>query len=672
MCVVDVRNVYLPNDISAQSRRRPRLFSSAAAPPSLLMTQVYLDDESMVSLCAESTPSRPPLIDSILLRFLGKQKQTLQFRQNAGTNSTSSRVERWPVSVEPASSSVVATPPTDSTVPTISAGWWRWGQYQSDRVAQLLLDRDANLDPAQAALVGRAVQSQALQRNARRRVRDFLKHRDDVWNHAAATTTTTYSPPTGIRPGGTSSSSNNTAAPYRLEETINVMMEYGLTVKDVAEILLHSPGIALMRPRPLVDGNNTISSSGETIQDTMDRSFVDLLSTRLELRRYDARKILRTCPGLLTMTGSRHADQVVRMMQSLGVSCSSLARDKTALPALLSRSPDALFRLVAFLSSDAVRMPVSQIGPLLRRTECLELLNAVAPVRRALHLNETDGTDPEVLSALRARQSQEQRDLVNRVYDQMSSTAWTLRHRIGTADLGRVVAAYPSVLLLNAQEQILPNAQYLMNDLGVWKDDLPRVLQLYPALLGTPIEQMQAVTNFLLALEVDRDILPNIFRSFPALLTMDVDQTMKPVVEYLRTAVGVRNVGRFVSRLPPLLGYSIEELRPKWEFLQQVGLSNARFELTRFPAYFSYPLERVIKSRYTYLNQVKKVPPQLVSLDQVLRFGDKDFAVKVAGDADGGQSYLAFVRERHSKSSKHNRARKKKPTGTSSTANSER
>jgi hypothetical protein len=125
----------------------------------------------------------------------------------------------------------------------------------------------------------------------------------------------------------------------------------------------------------------------------------------------------------------------------------------------------------------------------------------------------------------------------------------------------------------------------------------------------------------------------------------------------LKSKAEIANVGRFISRLPPILGYSVpNELQPKWEFLESV-VSDARFELSRFPGYFSYPLERV-EARFEYLRNVKQVPVQLLGLDQVLRFGDKDFAIKVAADRDFGKAFRAFTQDRKQAAV----VRRKKPT----------
>lgn len=88
-----------------------------------------------------------------------------------------------------------------------------------------------------------------------------------------------------------------------------------------------------------------------------------------------------------------------------------------------------------------------------------------------------------------------------------------------------------------------------------------------------------------------------------------------------------------------------DELRPKWEYLSKVCLYPS-FELSTFPAYFSYPLDRVIKTRYEYLQVMKEAPTQLLALDLVVRYGDKDFAEKVAKDADGGSKFARFAKRR--------------------------
>jgi hypothetical protein len=46
------------------------------------------------------------------------------------------------------------------------------------------------------------------------------------------------------------------------------------------------------------------------------------------------------------------------------------------------------------------------------------------------------------------------------------------------------------------------------------------------------------------------------------------------------------------------------------------------------------------------LIDVKRIPPTLVGIDEALRYGDKDFAARVAGDTDGGIAFSNFLKER--------------------------
>jgi hypothetical protein len=575
-------------------------------------------------------------------------------------------------------------------------------EYGAGRVSQLLLGLDPSLDPALALWAGERVQAEAAFRTSRRSIREFLKNRDRQWKQKEGSTAMDMNKkqeapafPTDLRAsrsygfedtlrllvGSQAPNSNNNNATADHHRHPFRSANYGLTARDVCEILVHTPSVALMRPLrstpDRVDGDGGGGSGGgETLEETLDR-VMTLLAGTLGLRRYDARKVLRSCPGLLTVRGSKRAEQTIQMLTTtLKVSACSIARDKPGLPRLLTRIPSDWFRLVAFLASDAVRMPVSQIGPLLRQAKSRELLDRVAPapVRSSClydqdhHHHHHDDDDDDDDDDCYDSELQEgtasadsgyspwwsssysyRRSKINAAYRNMTRTAWTLRNELGTADLGRVIASYPSVLLLDAQAQVLPVARFLMDELGVWEDDLPRVLQLYPALLGVDLDKMRAVSTYLTQeLDVDPQNLAVVFRSFPSLLTLSVDDDMRPVVQFLKEDIGIANVGRFVGRLPPVLGYSVDrELRPKWEFFRQtLGGNNARLEVTRFPACFSYPLERIIRTRFEYLKQVKRIPVPLVSLDQVLRYGDRDFSLKVARDADGGAAFAAFVERR--------------------------
>lgn len=450
-----------------------------------------------------------------------------------------------------------------------------------------------------------SVESLAIDRHTKRQWRRFLKDREEWLEY----------PPLVAQPTPQIFSVDQDL--QNAERVIDTLLSYGLSGRDIVEIMIHTPQVAFISP-------------DDALRENLDRVFCRLLMGRehpreLGMRRYDARRILRKAPGLLTGAGSKAAEGMIDLMLGLGASKSSLKWDKQALTILLQRQPAAVFRLVAFLSSDAVRMPVSSIGPLLRRTACRPLLDAVAS-----HELPEDELSRQL-----------QRAVVDDLYSRMSRTASTLRYELGAGDLTNVIASFPGVLLLDADRHILPMANYLMNELGMYEYDLPRILRLYPVVLRMDLEQLQNVVQYFLSLDVPQERLGVIIRSFPALLTMDIEHDMEPVVTFLRDEIGINNVGRFISRLPPVLGYSVtHDLRPKYQFLSSV-VTDPLFEVSKFPAFFSYPLERAVL-RYAYLRKKRKL---LVPLDEVVRFGDFDFCQQVAGDKDTYE-YIQFANER--------------------------
>jgi len=349
-----------------------------------------------------------------------------------------------------------------------------------------------------------------------------------------------------------------------------------------------------------------------------------ILCGTLKLRKYDARKILRGCPGLVTSKGYKGAAEVVSLFSALGVSYNSLARDKKALPNLLSRPPTALFRLVAFLSSDSIRMPVKNIGPLLRRTESLPLIDAVCPVKN------------DRLSVKNVEDH----------YRDMKTVADLLRTYV-VLDLCKVIAAHPSVLLFDPFTQILPVAHFIHHEIGMDEGDVCRVITSHPSLLGVEVSNIQEVIDFLHEHDVSNDAIIKIFRAFPSIFLLDIHSKMVPVINFLQE-VGVVNIGRFITRLPPVLGYSVEkELIPKWKFLIEECKID-KFSVLQFPAFFSYPLDKVIITRFEYL-RFKGIPFNAFSLDTILRFGDVDFAKSVVGDDDSGAEFLQFASQRSKK-----------------------
>jgi len=586
--------------------------------------------------------AKAPLVDSTLLRFMSSEKKNgaallTGDAESVSPNGGNGRVEidRQPFSpgdlMDGDATSLAVKFSFDQ--PVESQSWL--GQYNTQKVSLKLQALGVNVPTAMKS--GQIIQDYVLARVTRHRIRNFLQERDALWESG-------YSTPL-VRKGIKESNSFAATSSFDLDGVIDVMTEYGLTGMDVASIFSHSPSVAMMRARAIENGSQIEVDDGlrrsYTLEETLDRVF-GLLSDTLKLRRYDARKVLRASPGLLTSKGSVSAVQVVNLMVSLGSSTNSIARDKTSLPTLLCRSPALIFRLVAFLSSTQVQVPLSAIGPILRQKRSAKLLDAVAPVKCSISLDAFDITRKKTASLKVGNTMRQQK--IEEGYRTIEAVLGVLRRSAGVKDFRKILSSHPDALFLN-ETNIHLMIQYLREDAGMTKGDIAKAIQTFPALLEEDVSKIKDVVKYLLTIEVDRDALPSILRSFPATLVLDIGKDMKPTISYLR-GIGVRNVGRFVTRLPPVLGYSIEdEMKPKYDYLKQVCQFNY-FEVVRFPAYFSYPLERVIKMRYEYLRDRKQIPIELARVDDVLRFGDTDFATEIALDDDGGEAFSNFVKER--------------------------
>jgi hypothetical protein len=327
----------------------------------------------------------------------------------------------------------------------------------------------------------------------------------------------------------------------RVQAVIRVLKVSGMNGNDLAALFCHTPSLALRtqaRRQPAyshIDGNSATatldSNQSESVEETMHRVMTSILDERLQLRRYDARKVVRSCPGLMTVKGSKAAKETVDLLCSLGVSGTSLARNKPNLPTLLSRPPSSIFRLVAFLSSADVGVPLDRIGPILRRPECDTLLNAVAPPIKVL-LDE--GGDVET-------------NEVDRHYRQMKQNLRVMKEDVGIANIAAVVISNPGLLLTtDAANQFVGVKDVLQQDLDMDEDVISHILESSPQLLSASRSSLKETIDFFTYYDISLDSLQKIVRAFPSVMCLDVQKDMMPVVDFLKE-IGVVNIGRFIT-----------------------------------------------------------------------------------------------------------------------------
>jgi len=258
-------------------------------------------------------------------------------------------------------------------------------------------------------------------------------------------------------------------------------------------------------------------------------------------------------------------------------------------PRLLAHTPRAVFECSAFLMSKDVGAQAAHLGALYKRAPWLP----------------------------------------GRPVAELRAVARWLR-QIGVEDVENVFRGYPEVALRDVEE-LDAAFLFLLEEVGLAPLQAALVVQAYPSALALDLAAARGVLAYLSGPELGLSAAERrrVLRAFPSLLAAPVRGGLAPVVAYLREELGVRAPGRFVSAAPAVLGFDVaRDLRPKAAYLRQrAGLG--AFDLLRFPACLTYPLEEVIAPRTEFLALCRRPVGQL-GLNKALAPGDDDFAAKVA------------------------------------------
>ena len=297
--------------------------------------------------------------------------------------------------------------------------------------------------------------------------------------------------------------------------------------------------------------------------------------------------------------GAKNAKQIVYFLSHAGVSQKWLKNNKPFLADMIGREGKTLLKTVLFLvEEESVQIPWDKLAQVIKNPSFSLILSTFV--------------------------SNEDKNEVSLAYENLQGNCRALKQsRYGEIDVSKVAVVYPEILVMEKGSlRISKCLDMLVNTVGVDTEDITKVVERYPVLLGTPLSELLVARNFLNDIKVQE--LGKVVKAFPYVLLIQRHQMIK-VTTFLSN-IGVINVGRFVTRVPSILSYDVDkELVPRWEILKAEGMG--AFDLTRFPAFFSYPIPR-IKMRYGFLKH-KGVSAKGLTIDDVLRGGDKDFAKMV-------------------------------------------
>ncbi|EMS67993.1 hypothetical protein TRIUR3_08930 [Triticum urartu] len=219
-------------------------------------------------------------------------------------------------------------------------------------------------------------------------------------------------------------------------------------------------------------------------------------------------------------------------------------------------------------------------------------------------------------------------------HDKIFEIRYQVNKKLGVtrARLAAFVRAYPACLHASVAVDLAPIVKALRG-LDVDRQDIPRVLERYPDVLGLkPDGTISTSVAYLVGIVgvAPRDIGPMVTH-YPFFLSMRVGTTIKPFCDYI-TSLGLpmRILARIIEKRPYILGYDLEEtVKPNVEALLSFGIRKEVLPLmiAQYPSILGLPLKVKLAAQQYFFNLKLKMDPdgfaraveklpQLVSLHQ--------------------------------------------------------
>jgi hypothetical protein len=212
-------------------------------------------------------------------------------------------------------------------------------------------------------------------------------------------------------------------------------------------------------------------------------------------------------------------------------------------------------------------------------------------------------------------------NILNYDLDSMKATVQYLQSLMCPRDVAKLVKRYAEVLVLDPKRKMLPIINYLLT-LGVKKEDLGKVILRRPQLLGYTIPGLEPTVDYLLELGVKPEMLGKVITTSPQVLTLNVEEKLKPVVEFFQS-MGLnreRDMEMLLLRNAQIMCCSIEKnLRPKFTFFKDIGLSESAISnmIVLFPSMLGQSIEGSLAPKYEFLvNEMQRSINEVVDFPQ--------------------------------------------------------
>lgn len=223
-----------------------------------------------------------------------------------------------------------------------------------------------------------------------------------------------------------------------------------------------------------------------------------------------------------------------------------------------------------------------------------------------------------------------------------SHVAFLVSLGIPDSRIGQIISATPSLFSYSVENSLKPTVKYLLEEVGIKKDELRKVVQLSPQILVQRIDTTWNTRFTFLTKELGapRDNIVKMVRKHPQLLHYSIEDGLLPRINFLRS-IGMCNsdIIKVLTSLTQVFSLSLEgNLKPKYMYLVN-ELQNEVQSLTKYPMYLSLSLDQRIRPRHRFLVALKKAPKGPFPLSSFVPT-DEHFCQQWAGTTV--DKYIAF------------------------------
>ncbi|KAH7278487.1 hypothetical protein KP509_38G044000 [Ceratopteris richardii] len=369
----------------------------------------------------------------------------------------------------------------------------------------------------------------------------------------------------------------------KLEESVDFLKDMGLSQEDISAVLVMHPAFFEYDTKEMRKSVEYLISIGLPEDDvaiiigerpqalnakTQDVIYSMECLLEAQVLPEDFTRILSRAPDLFSPSSREHLKSRLHFFKQVGLKGGSLGKGIARRPNLLHFDLDAMKQAYNYLSEF---LPPSDVAKLVCRFAEVLVIDQKRKMEPMVNHLLRLGVKPSNLGKVLLRRPQ----LLGYTISGLEPTISYLKE-LGVTDkmLGRVISISPQVLTLNCDEKLKPVVEYLRSIGLQEKKDMERLLVRNAQLLCCSIDKNIAPKfNFFLNIGVKKEDVVKILVLFPSMFGQSIELSLEPKYRYL-VDVMKRSTQEIVD-FPQYFGYSLQKrIKPRYERLAERGITS--------------------------------------------------------------------------------------------------